>query len=137
MPLQARSTNVSLKRKRIPAQHTILFDYNPLADVHTCIRPTLARSTESLRTILGKSGIILRRNTLSIGKCYQAIYSFIRKKMEILINTKSLTLRIPDDKCKDLVNILLTTWNISRKSFTPYEVTSIIGLVVNLDFTTY
>ena len=58
------------------------------------------------------------------------------KKLGVLIRTRDLTLSNPDEKCNNLVAILLTKWHSSRKRFTMREVASLLGLVANLYLTT-
>ena len=51
----------------------------------------------------------------------------------ILINTRILTLSIPDNKRETLIKIILTTWHNTRKRFTLREIASLFGLVAYLE----
>ena len=51
----------------------------------------------------------------------------------MLINYRNLTLNIPCNKHKDLLNIMLTDWNSSCKILTLRKIASLLGLITKLD----
>ena len=67
--------------------------------------------------------------------CFKPMHSCTCAQLVIIINTRHLTINILDNKRKDLVKILLTTWSSSRKSITLRDIASILGLVSNLNLT--
>ena len=69
-------------------------------------------------------------------KCCDRICSYICAQLEILVNTRSLTLSIPEDKRENLVKIILTAWNNARKSFTLREIATLLGIVAHLAIAT-
>lgn len=58
------------------------------------------------------------------------------QNLGILVNARIPRLRIPYDKSKCLVNILLATWSNQRERFTLRELSSLFGLATNLALAT-
>ena len=63
-------------------------------------------------------------------------FSYVHKQLGIFINTRNLTIGIPDDKCIALEHMLRTTWHPEHKNFTLREISSLLGLASNLSLTT-
>ena len=110
--------------------------HNIISDVKKKLKSDLACRTESLFMTLSKPHMKVRRSPLSMEKHYKKMCSYTHKKLGILINTRRITFRIPDNKHKDLIKIMLTTWNSSRKRLKLREVASLLRLVENLTLET-
>ena len=122
--------------ERGPAQKAMTADENLLVDIWVHLKPSLDCSLEVLCMLLGNPELCLRPSPLSMDKHFKTTCSYLRTHVTACIETRDFTLIIADTKHKDLVTIILTTWNISRKSATLYEVASLLGLVSNLALTT-
>ena len=79
---------------------------------------------------------MLYNSPLSMTKYNERECSYVHKQLGILVNTRELTIGIPDDKRNTLEQALRNTWHPWRKRFTLREVASLIGLVSNLALTT-
>ena len=112
-----------------PTQNPMLVDNELIADAWNHLWSPLACDAESLCILLDKTHLRLRKIMLSIGKYYENICPCARKKPRVIINIRNLTLSFLDDKCKNLIKILLTAWNSSRKRFTLHEAVFLLGFV--------
>ena len=111
------STSVFKEGKRFPIQHFILVNYNLLAVAWECLRPSQSHITEPMCMVLGKPDMKLRVRHFSMDSPCKTTFLCVRKKLRIIINTRSLTLRISNDECNNIIKILLTVWKSSQKRF--------------------
>ena len=107
-----------------------------LAEIWEHLKTALSFGNELSYMLLGEPELILHLSPLSMDKCFKTTCSCIHTQLGSCTNTRNLNLNILDIKRQDLVKILLTTWNNSRKRFTLREVASLLGLVSNLALTT-
>ena len=110
----------------------MLEDNNLLADIWEQLKPALACRVESLNIILGESNL-----QVSMKKYFKTIRSCARAQLGVLINARSITLSIPENKYKDLISIMLTTLNSLHKMFALHDVDSLLGLASSLTLTTH
>ena len=111
-------------------------DNSFLVEILARLKPASVHRIESLCVLLFKTYFQALQSLLSIGKFFKTIYSCVHTQLGMLINARNFTLSMLDNKSKDLVNTLLTTWNSPRKSFTLCETSLLLGLVLNIDLTT-
>ena len=62
-------------------------------------------------------------------KYYESLCSYLCKQLGYLINTRQLTIPIPEDKRKKNIDILLTKWYSKRSIFTLKEAVALLGLI--------
>ena len=70
-------------------------------------------------------------------KYYEIMCSCSHKQLRILIITRSLSLSILNDNCRDLVKILLAIWSSFLKRLALREEASFLGLSESLTLTTH
>ena len=91
--------------KWVPIQHSMFADDNLLADVREQLKNALACSVESFCMLLGETELQFHRSLLSMDKHFKTARSYARMQLGV-INTRNLTLRIPDNDLKELIKIL-------------------------------
>ena len=79
-----------------------------MADTWEYLRSALAASVDTLFILLGFPQETIRKNPLSMDKYYESLCSYSKKQLGYLINTMQLTISIPKDKRKEIIDILLT-----------------------------
>ena len=126
------NTGVFIDGLRVPTQNNMFVEENLLVNVQEELAPAIVTSAESSSILLGEENLLLRKKPLSMDKCYDSICSYLHTQLGILINTRSLTLSVPDDKMGNLIKIIITTWHNARKSFTLREIACLLGLVAHL-----
>ena len=127
---------VNANGNRGPTKKAIFVDNNLLAGIWVRLKPDLACSVEALHVLLDNPESHLRRSLLCMEIFFKTTCSCVRTQLVTCIKTMDLTLIITDTKHVDLVTIMWTTWNSSRKIFTLREVASLLGIAPNLSLTT-
>ena len=117
---------------RVSTQNAMFVDDNVLANIQEELTPVIATSAESLFILIGEENSVLRKSPLLMEKCYDSVCSYLLTQLGILIKTRSLTIRIPEDKRENLIKIIINTWQKARKSFTLREISSLLVLVAHL-----
>ena len=131
-----RTNKVVIKNvTRGPIQNAILAEDNLLEDIWEKIKPALVFSIKYFRMLLGEQDLQLRRSPLCMDKHFKTKCSYLQTQLGVLISTRNLALSMPENKHQDLVKIILTTWNSSRKKLTLHEVASFLGLASNMSLT--
>ena len=92
---------------RLPTQNAIFVDNNLMADTWENLRPALATSVKALFILLGYPEEELRKSPLSMDKYYESLYSYCRKKLGYLTDTRKLIVAITKEKRKKILEILL------------------------------
>ena len=100
-----------------------------MADVLKYIKIAMAASLESLYLTLGFPDETKRRSPLSIDKFYQAKCSWVKEQLGLIINTRDMTISLPQAKVDRLLKMLDTTWHTNRKTFTLMEGTVLLGFL--------
>ena len=99
-----------------------------MADVRRHILTAMAASLEALFLLLGYP-CELRRSPLSMDKFYQAQCSWEKEQLGLIINTRTMTISLPQAKVDRLLTLLESTWHQHRKTFTLMEGTVLLGFL--------
>ena len=102
------NTGIFIEGLQVHIQNAMFVDDNLLAEFQEEITLDIATRVESLFILLGEENSLLCKIPLSMDKYYDSICSYLCTQLGILINTRSLTLSIPDDKKGNLIKIILT-----------------------------
>ena len=86
-------------------------------------------SLEALFQLLGFPNEILRRSPLSLDKFFQAHCSWKKEQLGLIIDTRSMTVTLPQQKIDRLLALLQSTWHLHRKTFTLMEGTVLLGFL--------
>ena len=113
----------------VETPHFPYVDDTLMADVLKYIKIAMAASLESLYLTLGFPDETKRRSSLSIDKFYQAKCFWVREQLGLIINTRDMTISLPQAKIDRLLKMLDTTWHTNRKTFTLMEGTVLLGFL--------
>ena len=138
IPATADSINNRVIQNGIetPTKNNMYVDNNLLVDTWDRLKIALACSIEALYDILGHPNETLRKSPLSLDKYFEGLYSYSRKQLGRLINTRKLTVSIPDEKRQAVLTTLKSTWHKKRKSFTIREIAELLGTLGDITQTT-
>ena len=90
------------------------------------IRHSMAVSIEALHMVIGYPDITARQDALSLDKFLQSICSYQCEQLGVLINTRSMTIGLAEQKRLVMIDEL-THWHKSRRSFTLLQVVILCG----------
>ena len=105
-------------------------DDSLMCEIHSRILHLLAASIESLFQIMGEDIPELRRSNLSMEKYYKIICSYIQVQLGVVVNTRTMTVSMTNEKTKNLINEL-EAWHSARKSFVIREAGTLLGQLNN------
>ena len=88
---------------RLPTQNVIFVDDTLMVDTWEHLRSSLAASVEALFTLLGFPEDHIMKSPLSINKYYEILWSYSRKQLGYLINSRKLTVAITEEKREDIL----------------------------------
>ena len=109
----------------IETPHNPFVDDTLMADVRRHILTAMAASLEALFLLLGYP-CEFRRSPLSMDKFYQAQCSWEKEQLGLIINTRTMTISLPQAKVDRLLTLLKSTWHQYRKTFTLMEGTVLL-----------
>ena len=89
----------------VKTPHFPFVDDTLMADILYYIKMAMAASLESLYLTLGYPDETKRRSPLSIDKFYQAKCSWIKEQLGLIINTRDMTISLPQAKVDRLLKI--------------------------------
>ena len=116
---------------RCPSQHNTFVDDNLMAETQEYIRYAIVASIKALFILLGFPEAEKRRVALSAEKFIKSACSYKRVQLGILVDTRSMTVSLPDDK-RNLICNEIKRWHRGRKSATLRELAILMGRIVNL-----
>ena len=105
-------------------------DDSLMCEIHARILQLLAASIESLFQIMGEDIPELRRSNLSMEKYYKIICSYIQVQLGVVVNTRTMTVSMTEEKKANLIREL-DAWHSSRKSFFIREAGTLLGQLNN------
>ena len=94
--------------------------------IEPVIRHSMAASIEALYMVLGYPDITARQDALSLDKFLQSICSYQRDQLGVLINTRSMTIGLAEQKRLTMIDEL-THWHQGRRSFTLLQGVTLCG----------
>lgn len=92
----------------------------------------LAAMIEAIFTVMGAPETELRQCPLAMNKWQELIVSHKQTMLGLIINTRTLTVGIPDSYVAEVAELISTTWHPSRKSFTVAEAQVLTGKLARL-----
>ena len=107
--------------------HNPFVDDTLMADIRRHMLTCMAASIEALFIILGRLSENERRSPLSMDKFAEFHCSWRKQQLGLLLDTRKMTVALPEDKFQRMYNTLTTTWHHARKSFTLLEGVTLLG----------
>jgi hypothetical protein len=89
-------------------------------------------SIHALNIVMGGSDPDVRPNPTDFDKFTRERVSHIRRQLGYVINTRLMTVTIPDDKREAMLKLLRTEWGPHRRSFNLLEAARLLGMLVSL-----
>ena len=113
----------------VPTPHHVFVDDDIYLDVFDTVRveQAISASIEAIFILLGKSDLDFRQDPISWDKLEEMIIATCNKVLGLILNTRNMTISIPDDFIASLNKLLKTTWGPHRKSFSAQEAAELAG----------
>lgn len=99
------------------------------------VKQAAAASIEAVFIMLGESDLERRQDPISFDKMIEMSVSYLNKILGHIINTRTLTVGVPDDFLGQMVESLSTTWGPHRKQFTVKEAAELAGRLNHIAIT--
>ena len=106
--------------------YNMFVDDSLYVHIEQVIRHSMAASIEALYMVLGYPDITTRQDALSLDKFLQSVYSYQRDQLGVLINTRSMTIGLAEQKRLTMIDEL-THWHQGRRSFTLLQGVTLCG----------
>ena len=106
--------------------HFMFVDDNDMADILPNIKQAMAGSIESIFDVLGFPKIEVRRDPISWDKYNQHKCSWRKDQLGLTIDTRQMTVELPDKKLHDLTE-MISHWHSGRRSFTLLQISRLLG----------
>ena len=131
-PATADSTHTGVRKRDGTDKNTpqdMFVDDVVLAEVHLVprVEQAVAASIESIFTVLGESCPEARQDPISWDKLFDMIIDFCNKILGVMINTRTMTVRVPIDYVQSTVTLMDTHWHHKRKTVTISEIEELTG----------
>jgi hypothetical protein len=81
----------------------------------------LAALIKAIFVIMGKPDTTVQQCPLAMDKWLELIVAPKQRMLGLIINTNTLTVGIPPDYVKEVLNLINTTWHLHRRCFTVGE----------------
>ena len=99
------------------------------------IRQAAAASIEAIFILLGNSDLRRRQDPISFDKMVEMIVSYLNKVLGHIINTRTLTVGVPDEFLNETIQSLSTTWGPHRREFSVQEAAELAGKLNHIAIT--
>lgn len=99
------------------------------------IEQALAASIEAIFLLLGNSDLRFRQDPVSFDKLVEMMISHINKVLGHMVDTRRLTVSIPEPFLQEVLTLLHTTWGDHRKAFTVKEAEELCGKLNHIAIT--
>ena len=120
----------------VATPHLVYVDdniYLDIADITRFERATAA-GIEAIFTLLGESDLPRRQDPISWDKLLDMMVAPVNRVLGLTINTRLLTVGVPQDFLHDVINLLHTTWGAHRKTFIVSEAEILTGKLNHIGF---
>lgn len=99
------------------------------------IRQAAAASIEAIFILLGDSDLDRRQDPISFDKMIEMMVSHLNKVLGHIINTRTLTVGVPDAFLAQTIDSLSATWGAHRRAFTVMEAAELAGKLNHIAIT--
>ena len=120
-----------------PTPHFYYVDDDVYADImeRHRVEQAMAASIEAIFILLGDSDLARRQDPVSFDKLIEMLVSHRNRILGHVIDTRRLTVGIPEDFLTDVVTLLDTTWGPHRKMFLAREAEELTGKLNHIAIT--
>ena len=117
---------------RLPTEFNMHVDDNLCPGVGIPrMKLAMRHSIHSLNAVAGHPAPELRPNAVDLDKFKHELISHERTQLGITINTRAMTVRLPDSKMEKIADLLTTTWGPQQRSFKVREAAELLGTLIS------
>ena len=133
----ARNPGVITNGTIAPTPHHYYVDDGVYAELmdRARIEQAMAASIEAIFILLGRSDLLRRQDPVSFDKLIEMLVSYRNRILGHIIDTRRLTVGIPDDFLRSVITLLDTTWGDHRRRFTVIEAEELTGKLNHIAIT--
>lgn len=120
-----------------PTPHGYYVDDGVYAEIFKMLRikKAVAASIEAIFVLLGDSALKYRQDPVSFDKVIEMIVSHVNRILGHNIETRKLTVGVPEEFVATVLRSLRTTWGEHRKSFTANQTSELCGQLNHIAIT--
>ena len=123
------------KPKNTP--HRLFVDDDVYAEVlkkHRVLQ-AIASGIEAIFIILGESNLAHRQGPIAWDKLFEMVINHTNKILGLIIDTRKMTVSIPQEFIDTVITLLRTVWHPKRKSFKVKEIEILTGMLADISNT--
>ena len=98
-----------------------------MADIRSRIPRALAAAAEAIFTIMGFPLLRLHQSAVAMDKWRQLVVSHCLVLLDIVFNTRKMTVAVEKRYRKEVLDLLEKTWHPGREAFTISEIEMLVG----------